>query len=341
MTSSFLNYENLYLLLILISYLFCYLKLDKISKIFNLYDYPDGIRKIHKIKTPLLGGIFLFFAIFLYITIIPNLLDKSYEYFYLYSYKSVISFFFCFISIFILGFLDDKYSISPDKKLIILFFICYIYVISDSTVGIENIRLNFLNLNIEIKKFTPIFTSVFIATFIILSNMFDGINGQSSIFFIFTLIVLTILNPVLISFIFFLVLLLLIFVFYNLKSKIFLGDNGIFILGFIISILYLKTYNIYGNISFDHLILISFLPLIDMIRVSVFRIFNGKNPMRPDMTHIHHIITNAEGKLIKIIILTISPIIIYYFTNNFLLTSSLLLILYFYIILNKKKNEIL
>ena len=73
-----------------------------------------------------------------------------------------------------------------------------------------------------------------------------------------------------------------------------------------------------------------------MIRVSVFRIFNGKNPMRPDMTHIHHIITNAEGKLIKIIILTISPIIIYYFTNNFLLTSSLLLILYFYIILNKK-----
>ena len=214
-------------------------------------------------------------------------------------------------------------------------------MISDSTVGIENIRLNFLNLNIEIKKFTPIFTSVFIATFIILSNMFDGINGQSSIFFIFTLIVLTILNPVLISFIFFLFLLLLIFVFYNLKSKIFLGDNGIFILGFIISILYLKTYNIYGNISFDHLILISFLPLIDMIRVSVFRIFNGKNPMRPDMTHIHHIITNAEGKLIKIIILTISPIIIYYFTNNFLLTSSLLLILYFYIILNKKKNEIL
>ena len=135
------------------------------------------------------------------------------------------------------------------------------------------------------------------------------------------------------------VLLLLIFVFYNLKSKIFLGDNGIFILGFIISILYLKTYNIYGNISFDHLILISFLPLIDMIRVSVFRIFNGKNPMRPDMTHIHHIITNAEGKLIKIIILTISPIIIYYFTNNFLLTSSLLLILYFYIILNKKKMK--
>ena len=245
MTSSFLNYENLYLLLILISYLFCYLKLDKISKIFNLYDYPDGIRKIHKIKTPLLGGIFLFFAIFLYITIIPNLFDKSYEYFYFYSYKSVISYLFCFISIFILVFLNFKYLIFFDKKLIILFFICYIYVISDSTVGIENIRLNFLNLNIEIKKFTPIFTSVFIATFIILSNMFDGINGQSSIFFIFTLIVLTILNPVLISFIFFLVLLLLIFVFYNLKSKIFLGDNGIFILGFIISILYLKTYNIY------------------------------------------------------------------------------------------------
>ena len=50
--------------------------------------------------------------------------------------------FFLFISIFILGFLDDKYSISQDKKLIIL-FLFVIYVISDSTVGIENIRLNF------------------------------------------------------------------------------------------------------------------------------------------------------------------------------------------------------
>ena len=54
--------------------------------------------------------------------------------------------------IFVLGFLDDKFTISPDKKLVVLFLICYIYVISDNTVRIEQIRFDFINLEIDINK---------------------------------------------------------------------------------------------------------------------------------------------------------------------------------------------
>ena len=67
------------------------------------------------------------------------------------------------------------------------FFIIYLYVLSDNTVNIENISFSFTDQTIKINKSSTIFTTLFIVTFIICSNMFDGINGQSSLFFIFTI----------------------------------------------------------------------------------------------------------------------------------------------------------
>jgi UDP-GlcNAc:undecaprenyl-phosphate/decaprenyl-phosphate GlcNAc-1-phosphate transferase len=340
MISSFFNYQIYFLSIILIIYYSFFLKLDFFSKLFNLYDYPDGIRKFHKVKTPLLGGVFLFFALLLYLIVMPNLFDTKYQYFYFYSFKSITSFLACYLCIFLLGFLDDKYSISPDKKLIFLFIICYIYVISDSTVRINEIRLDFLNLNIKIEKFSTIFTCIVIVSFFMLSNMFDGINGQSSIFFLYLIIILGIFNHHILNFLIFLALLIFIFLIYNIRSKIFLGDNGIFVLGFVISILYLKTYNIYGNLNFDHLILLTFLPLVDMIKVSITRIFKGKNPMRPDATHVHHLIKDTKSKLIKITFLTISPIILYFLFGNFVISSIFLLLIYAYFIYEKHDNEL-
>ena len=56
--------------------------------------------------------------------------------------------------------------------------------------------------------------------------MFDGINGQSSLFFLFLIITLGLNNHHILNFLIFLVLLIFIFLIYNIRSKIFLGDNG-------------------------------------------------------------------------------------------------------------------
>ena len=188
----------------------CYLKLEKISKYIRLYDYPDG-RKLHKIKTSLVGGVLIFLSILFYKIFFSYLNTNKFEFFYLFSNKSTLLFFSSFTLIFILGFLDDKYSISPDKKLLCLFFIIYLYVLSDSTVSIENITFSFTDQNIKINKSSPIFTTLFVVTFIICSNMFDGINGQSSLFFIFTIFVLLAFNQAILSYLLFLLILILIF----------------------------------------------------------------------------------------------------------------------------------
>ena len=174
-----------------------------------------------------------------------------------------------------------------------------------------------------------------IVSFLMLSNMFDGTNGQSSLFFLFLIIILGLYNHHILNFLIFLVLLIFIFLIYNIRSKIFLGDNGIYVLGFIISILYLKTYNVYGDLNFDHLILLTLIPLVDMIRVATTRIFKGKNPMQPDATHIHHLIKDTKSKLIKITFLTISPIILYSLFGNFVISLIFLLSIYTYFLFNK------
>ena len=314
---------------------FLYFNIETISKLINLYDYPDSPRKLHKVKTPLLGGVFILFSIQLFIILLYFKSEIGFSSFYFYSFKSIITFFIAFYSIFLIGFLDDKYSISPDKKLILLLIFCYLFVLSDNTVLIDNIRIDFLNLNIEINKFAPIFTSIVIIAFMMASSMFDGTNGQSSSFFIFTLLVLILLNNYIIFPAITLIIVLLIFLFFNLKSKIFLGDNGVFILSFIISVFYIKTYNIYQSINFDHLILISLIPILDLIRVSILRIAKGQNPMKPDKFHFHHLLPSNNFRLMKIQIITIMPIIIYLVSGNFL--SSLLIPTFFYLYLIKKK----
>ena len=52
-----------------------FFSLDKFSQIFNIYDSPDGKLKLHKKKTPLIGGIILianFSIIFLYKYFLDN-----------------------------------------------------------------------------------------------------------------------------------------------------------------------------------------------------------------------------------------------------------------------------
>ena len=49
----------LYISVIFFNFLIFY-NLNKISKIYNIYDVPDNLRKRHKNSTPLLGGVIIY-----------------------------------------------------------------------------------------------------------------------------------------------------------------------------------------------------------------------------------------------------------------------------------------
>ena len=125
--------------------------------------------------------------------------------------------------------------------------------------------------------------------------------------------------------------------FLNLKNKIFLGDSGIYTLGSILVFLLIYEHNIFETIRFaDEIFLLLILPGIDLLRLSITRIKNGKNPFYGDRNHIHHILINKFSLLftnIILFLLFIFPIIMFsFFKINFFVTFSIFLFIYIFLI---------
>jgi UDP-N-acetylmuramyl pentapeptide phosphotransferase/UDP-N-acetylglucosamine-1-phosphate transferase len=84
-------------------------------------------------------------------------------------------------------------------------------------------------------------------------------------------------------------------------AKIFMGDTGSLFIGFLISIFALRALQLPSAIyvdafridSFSVVFAIVLLPSLDAVRVFSIRIGKGFSPMRPDKTHIHHLLLDA------------------------------------------------
>ena len=120
---------TLAILLIFINLLFV-IFFRRISNFFNIYDFPDYKRKIHKAPVALLGGVIIYFNIL--ISIIFVLIDQEFnfmkKFLYINNYKTLVVFLFVMSSIFILGYLDDRKNLSPPKSIIYInnFYIFYL-----------------------------------------------------------------------------------------------------------------------------------------------------------------------------------------------------------------------
>jgi UDP-GlcNAc:undecaprenyl-phosphate/decaprenyl-phosphate GlcNAc-1-phosphate transferase len=83
---------------------------------------------------------------------------------------------------------------------------------------------------------------------------------------------------------------------YNIyKAKIFMGDTGSLVCGFVticLVILMVEAKDNYGNyiVSNGPIVGMSLLviPIVDTLRVFIIRILNGKSPFDPDKNHLHH-----------------------------------------------------
>ena len=116
-------------------------------------------------------------------------------------------------------------------------------------------------------------------------------------------------------------------------------------MAFIISYIFVKL-AIFKIIFFaDEIFIIMALPGIDMFRLFIIRIYNGKNPFSPDMNHIHHLIQKhySNNKTFIIIFSYILITTILYFFVDF--KSSVLNYLYInifvsYFFINKKDKKL-
>lgn len=263
-----------------------------IAKLKHLFDDPTDDRKIHTEKIPLMGGMMIFagtlFSFLLWLPVDEIGIIK-------YLIPSLLIMFF-------VGMKDDIIGTAPVKKLAAHIVVAFIMVF------MANVKLTSLHglFGIkEIPEWAGIMLSIF--TYIVVVNAFNLIDGVDGLAAGVGLIASTTFGfwfyyagdwtyAVLA---FSLAGALLGFLRFNFNpAKIFMGDTGSLILGFLIAVMAIELVeydaqqelpDVIKNIS-KPLLSMSILvyPLIDTIRVFTLRAIKGISPFTADRNHIHH-----------------------------------------------------
>ena len=272
--------------------LFIVPSLIKVAELKNLIDEPGDGRKLHKKGIPSIGGIIIFAAtLFSYSLWYPdNDIGKL---------KYIIS---SLLILFFVGAKDDIIGTAPVKKMLANIIVALMLVLM---AKIKITSLHGIFGVLEIPEYASIFLSLFTYVVIINAlNLVDGVDGLASGVGIIatccfgTWFYLAHEDLLMASLAFSLAGALVAFMFFNFSpARIFMGDSGSLTIGLIIAILAMEL------IEFDKAdlpdilqgiskpvfaIAVLIYPLLDVLRIFLYRTIKGVSPFSPDKKHIHH-----------------------------------------------------
>ena len=221
---------NFSYLIVLVFAFIMFMKSSTIGEIFGVMSYPDKSRKFHNKSVAQVGGIIFFLSlVFLAILNYQNMNLILNGFTQLLTLKKLI-FFLSFISLFFLGVIDDRQNLNANTKLLFLVLISSFLLISLSQ-QLTYLKFSFYK-DIDLFEYKSFFF-IFIFIFLINAmNMFDGINLQSSSYFLIicTYIVAYLGFDLIIAFT---IIFLVLFSFFNYNNRLFLGDCGVYLLTFV------------------------------------------------------------------------------------------------------------
>lgn len=258
---------------------------------FRLYDMPNA-RKEHAEPIPTMGGI----------AIVAGMMISLVLWFPFGTQLAQVSFFFSITILFGLGILDDLKDLPARYKFIIQICLAGLIALSgiritsfDGLLGIYELPLS--------AQYT--FTILAIVGITNAFNLIDGIDGLAGGLGFMSLITLGMfltmngdMNTALIAFA--LAGGILAFLYFNFNpAKIFMGDTGSLVLGFVTAVLCIRLMQV-NEFAADPVLPhaplfvlgIVLIPVFDTMRVFAKRIWKGKSPFEADKTHIHHLLTN-------------------------------------------------
>lgn len=266
----------------------------KVAELKHLFDEPDQDRKKHIRKTPTLGGIAIFAGLIISFSLLKDfqrLLDVKY----------LVP---ALIVIFFAGIKDDILVLTPVKKLFAQFISAFLIVF------LGNIKINSFYGMFGLQELPPwlavIFSILAIVTIINCYNLIDGADGLAGSLGMLSAVTFGIWFGMTdhwsLAFLSFaLAGSLFGFLFFNWQpAKIFMGDTGAMLVGFILAVLAIHfielnkalaiTAEYWVHASPTVAIGIMAIPIFDMVRVFGIRLLRRRSPFSPDRSHLHHLL---------------------------------------------------
>jgi len=209
-------------------------------------------------------------------------------------------------SLFFLGFLDDlKIKINPNVRLLLM-LIVLIVCINIFSIQINRSGLEFLDYWLENNIFQFFFVVLCFLFIINGANLVDGFNGLLAIHFllinsIFLIINLTSQNEIMIIVLSSQIIIVFSFLLFNFpKAKIFLGDSGSYILGALIALNTLKTYELNTSLSPFFFAGVLFYLFYEVFFSFIRKLILKISPLKPDNKHLHMLVYNWLLRVKKI-----------------------------------------
>lgn len=244
----------------------------------RLVDIPNG-RSTHGNHTPSGAGIGFYLAVALVLSVFYFDLMLSYIW-------TCIAIFF----VFIVGVLDDRHNTSPNTKF-------FIIILSAVLLYFDNIVIDRLGLffgyELALGWLALPFTIFAVVGFTNALNLVDGLDGLAATVSIIILgaffsvgytnddTFMMLISGAFIS-------ALLGFLVFNWHpASIFMGDSGSLTLGFVISVLAIKSLAHLPTVS---ILFIAAIPILDTLVVMIRRKRNGRSMFSADRCHMHHIL---------------------------------------------------
>lgn len=292
--------------------LFTMPSLIKVARMKHLVDEPTEARKLHQRSVPTIGGIIIFAAIiFSYALWFPQATligvpEYGNEYKLLYEamgaaytdFKFVLA---AMVLLFFIGVKDDIIGFSPVKKLVGHMIVGYILVVM---AGIRIANMHGLFGVYELPDPLSIALSFFVYVVIVNAfNLIDGVDGLAGgigmiaalafgvWLFLAGDVALSLLSLVLAG-------ALAGFLVFNLHpARIFMGDSGSLTVGAILAVLAMRVVDHDTSrlpIQLQQIptpifvMAVMAYPLVDTLRVFVYRMVRGMSPFAADRNHIHH-----------------------------------------------------
>jgi len=202
------------------------------------------------------------------------------------------------LSLFFLGFLDDlKIKINPKIRLFLMLIIL-LFCINIFSIQINRSGLEFLDLWLENNIFNVCFVLLCFLFVINGANLVDGFNGLLAIHFviinsIFLLINLINYNESMSIILFSQIIIVLSFLLFNFpKAKIFLGDSGSYLLGTLVVLNTVKTYELNTSISPFFFAGVLFYLFYEVFFSFIRKVILKISPLKPDGKHLHMLLHN-------------------------------------------------
>jgi UDP-GlcNAc:undecaprenyl-phosphate GlcNAc-1-phosphate transferase len=270
----------------------------------GLVDQPNAERKIHTHSTPLIGGVVIVATLLVALAFNQSVSLALVKHYQIFAPALLI---------FSIATWDDRVNLSPKirlvAQLVLAFFIAYSGIRIESLSGLFGVyELPFI--------IQYVLTIIVITGVVNAFNLIDGVNGLAGSLALINSVVLAPLCwlvglPELALVLLLVAGVLVVFLKFNSNpAKVFMGDGGSMMLGFMFAVIAVKMLQMAsvsnlptGTISL--IVLTLFLvPVIDAVRVFLHRFSKGESVLNPDKSHLHHLVLTlnaSHGQVVKFI----------------------------------------